>query len=94
MHLTITRLLFGMTFLFWGFSANAQVVENPSKLLSYQELLKGNTKIVDGYQQKAYVEKLPLFCKLEYKLEEKYKVPVRFRLGSLDYVNKLEGKNK
>ena len=33
-----------------------------------------------------------LFCKIEEKIEIKSKVPVRFRLGSLDYVNRLEQK--
>ena len=39
------------------------------------------------------VEKLPIFCKFEHKISQKSKLNLRMRLGSLDYVNKLEGKN-
>lgn len=38
------------------------------------------------------VSKLPFFCKIEHKIEAKSKIPFRFRIGDLNYVNMLENK--
>ncbi len=35
-----------------------------------------------------------MFCKMEYKIETKSKLAPRFRLGSLNYTNWLEGKTE
>ncbi len=40
-----------------------------------------------------YVNNLGFFCRYELKLDKVIAVPVRFRLGSKEYVDRLEGKN-
>jgi hypothetical protein len=39
-----------------------------------------------------YAQQLGFVCKKEYKLEKATHIPFRFRLGSLEYCNYLEGK--
>lgn len=41
-----------------------------------------------------YSKNLSFFCKKELELEKMTKLPFRFRLGSLDHVNMLEGKQQ
>ena len=35
---------------------------------------------------------LPFFCKIEYQMGLNKKLPIKFRLGSVPYVDELEGK--
>lgn len=37
-------------------------------------------------------EKLPFFCKIEHDWAKKARIPLKFRLGSVEYVDWLEGK--
>ena len=37
-------------------------------------------------------ETLPFFCKIEHDFGQKNRLPIKFRLGSVEYVDRLEGK--
>jgi hypothetical protein len=63
------------------------------------------TLLVNAFAQTSYVpQKMPgadyylehtgFFCKKEWEFEKTVHLPLRFRIGSLEYCNFLEGKNK
>ncbi|MBY0536163.1 MAG: hypothetical protein K2P88_09950 [Chitinophagaceae bacterium] len=41
-----------------------------------------------------YSQNLAFFCRQELKFERKTGIPLRIRLGSVDYTDKMEGKRK
>jgi hypothetical protein len=70
----------------------------PSHFISFQQdyPLSNSTFINNSHTQQipcsTYYQSIGFFCKKELQFQNATTVPLRFRLGSLDYVNKLEGK--
>ncbi|MCX8019949.1 MAG: hypothetical protein N2747_05595 [Chitinophagaceae bacterium] len=40
-----------------------------------------------------WIKDLGFFCRMELEMEKKFSLPLRLRLGSYEYVNRLEGKS-
>ncbi len=65
------------------------VSNQPSYVQKMDSLRKSPVKILPPDH---YVKGLGFFCKKELQLEKATKIPFRFRLGSLEYTDQLEGK--
>jgi|SRR5690348_14886041 len=57
---------------------------NKSFFLKQPNILPGNF----------YSSRLPFFCSKELQIQKATGFPIKFRVGSVEYVDKLEGKNK
>jgi len=68
--------------------------QNTSETIpSLQQFFQPNTTINHSLSNK-YYDHLAFFCKVELRLEKAAKIPVKFRLGDVDYVDELEGKRR
>jgi hypothetical protein len=83
--------LFVNLFLITAVSAKAQLmlISSPSKPIMVDSLRNTGFRLLP---EDYYSKNLSFFCKKELQIEKVTKVPFRVRLGSLDYVNQLEGK--
>jgi hypothetical protein len=73
---------------------NVVSYKNPPKFLNRTKVLENLTVSTCGvFTKNNYADSLPFFCKIEHNWGKKLPMPLKFRLGSVEYVDWLEGKN-
>ncbi len=83
--------LFVNLFLIIAVESTAQQLIPQSKPIGADSIKYFSPRIIPA---NIYSKNLAFFCKAELQLEKRTKIPFRFRLGSMEYVDALEGKKR
>ena len=80
-----------------GYFASQEIIKSPPRLtelmLTEGELVVTNKESeANSLMNLRYRPHLAFFCRVEVKIDQAVGTPFRFRLGSVDYVDYLEGK--
>jgi hypothetical protein len=88
------NLFIALTLTFFTTKSQGQYISPHSfkAVSAYTDSVKTLSKVPFTFQKDNYVKNLAFFCRQEWKLEKALKVPFRFRVGSLEQCNLLEGK--
>lgn len=76
-------------------SQDSLTIKSGSSLLFHKSIIVNPTQNIKSLMFKSpyqHKDAIGFFCRWELKMDKQVNNPVRFRLGSYDYVNRMEGK--
>jgi hypothetical protein len=88
----ILFIVFGLSFFSKKIYGQSAADNRHSTICASSDSIKSALRVSFTLQNDSYVKNLAFFCRQEWKIEKALKVPIRFRVGSLEQCNRLEGK--
>jgi hypothetical protein len=93
----LKRTIITVVNLFLAFAVKAQTNDSlhfvhSSRLTHTDSLIQISPAQLFRLPENFYSNKLPFFCNKELQIQKSTGIAIKFRLGSTEYVNKLEGK--
>ena len=73
-------------------SSTFKLFDLSTPLLSSKHQPASNLEVAQSMPKAWAYEDLAFFCKLEVKMEKAARFPIKFRLGEVQYVERMEGK--
>lgn len=92
MSLYYLFIALALTFISKNFYGQSSVPYSQKNTTPYADSMRFRPGAIFTLKKDDYVKNLAFFCRHEWKLEKALRVPLRFRLGSLEQCNQLEGK--
>ena len=93
MFFLTTNFVFGQSDIFPRKEYQIEVLKVIDINFNEQAIFPNSTSIVRTSTKNVYrYDDLAVFCKIEVKMEKASGFPVKFRLGEVNYVEKMEGK--
>jgi hypothetical protein len=89
----IVKLIFSASLIHAQTMRDSSKQNTPNFLQAYNNVTFFKQPLQTTLPGNFYAKQLPFFCTKELQIQKTLGIPVKFRLGSVEYCDKLEGKH-